>query len=239
MTKQKIYLLHGWITASDTQDKWQPFIKLMAEKGYYPVFLKIPGLTTKLDQPWNLDNYVHWLESQLKSEKEVILLGHSFGGQLAIKYSALHQEQIEKLILIGPAGIRDNSEKKQLKRIIFALLAKIGKVVAKFLPGKQFFRWLLYKLAREQDYYNCPPELRRTMANVINEDISNLLTKVKAETLLIWGSEDKAAPFENSKIFEQRIDQCHLVSIRNAWHSPQYTHTKQVVQIVSNFLQKT
>lgn len=239
MTKQKIYLLHGWTTALDTQDKWQPFIKLLTEKGYHPVFLKIPGLTAALSHSWDLNDYVSWLESQLKSEKEVILLAHSFGGQLAIKYSAFHQEQIEKLILIGPAGIKDNSERKKLKRIVFAQLARIGKVITKYLPGKRFLRCLLYKLAREKDYYDCPSQLRQTMSNVINEDVSDLLEKIKAETLLIWGSEDKEAPFENSKIFERKIDHCHLVSIRNARHSPQYTHTKQVALIVNNFLQKS
>jgi pimeloyl-ACP methyl ester carboxylesterase len=169
----------------------------------------------------------------------LFLIGHSFGGQLAAKYASRHQEQIDKLILIGPAGVRDNSWPMQVKRAIFGLAAKIGKQIFKVLPGKESFRWLLYKLAREKDYYQAYPELRQTMANVIAEDIQKNLSSIEAETLLIWGMQDTASLFANSQIFNQEIVQSHLVSIPNARHSPQYTHSEQVSQIIISFLDQS
>ncbi len=239
MSQSKIYILHGWVLGSKTKKKWQPLLDQLDQAGYQPIFFKIPGLHQRLKQVWDLDDYVQWLETKLSSQSNVTLLGHSFGGQLAAKYASLHQEQIDKLILIGPAGIKDNSWSMQVKRAVFGLAAKLGKRLFKFLPGEKTSRWLLYKLAREQDYYQAYPELRQTMANVISEDIQDQLSLIEADTLLIWGMHDTASPFANSRIFSQGVVQSHLVSIPGARHSPQYTHTNQVGQIIINFLDQS
>ncbi len=239
MSQSKIYILHGWVLGKQTEKNWQPLLDQLQDAGYQLVFLKIPGLHQRLKQIWDLDDYVQWLETKLSRQQNLFLIGHSFGGQLAARYASLHQEQIDKLVLIGPAGIKDNSWSIRLKRAIFGLAAKIGKQIFKVLPGKKSSRWLLYKLAREKDYYQAYPELRQTMANVIGEDISNRLSSIEAETLLIWGMQDTASPFANSQIFSQEIVQSHLVSIPGARHSPQYTHANQVGQIIINFLDET
>ena len=70
----KLLILHGW--AYDTE-KWKPFLKLLEEKGIDFELLKIPGLTSLLNEAWTLDDYVTWLESVVSGQKSVVLMGHS------------------------------------------------------------------------------------------------------------------------------------------------------------------
>ena len=78
---KKIVILHGW---TYSLDKWEKFKDLLQNEGFQTIFLKIPGLTAKSGEVWNLDKYSNWLGSQLSKEKDkVVLLGHSNGGRIA------------------------------------------------------------------------------------------------------------------------------------------------------------
>src|SRR3989338_4234164 len=100
---KKIIILHGWAYSTD---KWRPFIEELKKSGVKSKMIKIPGLTSPLDQVWNLDDYVEWLKKNLSKEKgKVILLGHSNGGRIALAFSAKYPEKVGKLILIDSAGI--------------------------------------------------------------------------------------------------------------------------------------
>jgi len=192
-----IFILHGWaVRGGDKNQKmWQPFIDELKANGHKVIFFKIPGLSAPLNEVWNFSNYLNWLSSEIESKskgKKIVLLGHSFGGQLAIKYAALNSEKIEKLILVDSSGIRDMALKSVIKRTIFLLLAKVGGILFK---GK-FFRNLLYKLARETDYKNAPPLLRGTMSKILNDQILKDLPNVKCSTKIIWGENDPIIPIE-------------------------------------------
>lgn len=229
---QKIYILHGWAVDPRNQDKWQPLINALKVKNIEAKFLKIPGLTTELNQIWKLQDYVAWLENELKAEQQVILLGHSFGGQLAIRYTAQHQQQVEKLILIDSSGIRDWALPAKLKRRIFFILAKIGKI---FFRG-EFFRKILHKVAREKDYLSASPLLRKTMVNVINEEIKTDLAQIFCPTLIIWGEDDNVTPLKFAYFLSKKISNNNVKIIEQARHSPQFTHVQQVADLVTTFL---
>lgn len=232
MGMKKLYILHGWSVDKNNEDKWIDFRAELKALGIESEFLGLPGLTTTLDQEWHLDDYVNWLDDQLKGRKDIILLGHSFGGQLAVRYNRTHQGQIKKLVLIDSAGIVDRSVKMKVKRLVFGILAKFGKI---FFRAK-FFRKILYRLTREKDYYNAPPIQRRTMTNVINEEIIADLSEVSSPTLIVWGSDDKVTPLKNSLVFTENISSGKLEVIDGARHAPHFTHPHKVAQVVAEFV---
>lgn len=225
-----VYILHGWAVDPKNEEKWQKIRDALGKNGVESKFIGLPGLTIPLDEVWGLDNYVAWLKNELPLHP-VTVAGHSFGGQLAVRFASLHPERVEKLILIDSSGIRDHSLFGRLKRIIFFSAAKIGKIFS-FLP---FMRVLLYKLARERDYLEAPALLRRTMSQVVAQEIRDDLRNIGAKTLIIWGENDKITPVKNLEFFKQIHDSTAVI-IANARHSPQFTHPEEVASSIARFL---
>jgi pimeloyl-ACP methyl ester carboxylesterase len=228
-----LYILHGWAVDKNNQTKWQEFFDELSKLGYQAEFIGLPGLTTPLDETWQLDDYVAWLADKLSDQKAVTLLGHSFGGQLAIRFASLYPDKVKKLILVDASGQIDKRPVKKLKRNIFKVVAKVGKPFFK----APFFRKLLYKIIREQDYYQAPPSLRQTMANVIGQEVLIDAASLKIPTLIIWGDQDTATPLEFGLNYHRVIQSSHLSVVMGARHSPQFTHANQVALRVSKFLQ--
>jgi len=229
--KKTIYILHGWAIDSENEKKWHEFRKLLSELGYETNFLAIPGLTNKLDKVWSLNDYVVWLENQLPKEK-VILLGHSFGGQIVSMFASRYLYRVKMIILIDSSGMIDKSLKKVIKRYVFRTAAKIGKTIFKH----QVFRKFLYKLAREKDYFQADPIQRQTMANVINSEVTSQLDKIEAPTLIIWGENDTVTPLKFAKVFNSKIKNSELHIIEGARHAPQFTHILETAKIIGDFL---
>lgn len=241
MSLPAIYILHGWALGEKTEQKWQPFLDELNQAGYQTQFLQLPGLSCSLKEPWHLSDYRCWLSHQLPQDKKVILLGHSFGGQLAVSFAAKYPQRLEKLILIDSAGVRNKKGWQKLKVSLFKVAAKVGKALFSILScgSKQLqkkFRKILYILAREKDYYQAPPQLRQTLTNVLQADIQHHLPNIKQPTLLIWGEQDTSTPISHAQIFKQKIKHSQLKTIKQARHSPQYTHPQIVAKMIDQFL---
>lgn len=224
---RKIYILHGW---SYSINKWDPFIRLLHEKGFEPVILQIPGLTAPLKEVWKLEDYVFWLKKHLDKEiDKVYLLGHSNGGRISLAYAIKYPEKIEHLILIDSAGIYHNELPLRLKRAVFGAVAQAGRKIRNVGPIRKLF----YKVVREHDYERANPILRRTMKNLIMEDLLPRLSLVTVPTLIIWGKHDKITPMKDAEVMRHLIKNSSLHFIKDARHSPQFTHAKDVIKIIS------
>ena len=236
MTNSSIYILHGWTSDSETEAKWQPLVDLLEQAGFVCNFLAIPGLDRPIKQAWRLADYRRWLKKELGTDKPVFLIGHSFGGQVAASFTANFNQQVKKLILIDSAGIKINTLSMRLKRAVFGAAAKLGKALVSNQFLKKKLRWLLYKLAREKDYYQSSPVMRKTMTNVLQEQIHRDLEKINTPTLIIWGGEDLTTPYQLASEFQELITNSKLYLVRSARHSPQYSHPEQVAAAVVDFL---
>ena len=217
---KKIFILHGWTYATD---KWQDFITCLKSNGFEPVLLNIPGLTAETDRVWTLDNYVEWLKKALGSEKAIII-GHSNGGRIALAFAAKYSDKLKHLILIDSAGIHHNEFFLRLKRLVFGIVAKIGKKIT----SSEKWRALLYKAARESDYANATPQTRQTMVNLISSNLTSQLSKITVSTLIIWGQYDQSTPLSDGTLIHQLIQNSKLSVVDGAKHSPQFTHTQEV-----------
>jgi pimeloyl-ACP methyl ester carboxylesterase len=229
-TIMKTIILHGW---TYSLERWQKFLELLEKKEIEPIMLNLPGLTSKNDQVWDMEDYVNWLKEIVDKEKnKVVLIGHSTGGRIAINFVIKYPEKVEKLILIDSAGIYHNELPLALKRVIFKTLAKFGKI----LRGSSILRDILYKLTGESDYKDASPNMKRTMLNLINSDKALKLEKVRTPTLIFWGKEDKITPLSDGKLIHSIIKNSRLEIIENARHAPQFTNPKQIAEIIYEYL---
>lgn len=225
---KKVIILHGWTYSTE---KYVELNNLLKEKRLTTVMLKIPGLTETLkeDKVWTIDDYVNWLEEKLNKEKDkIILIGHSNGGRISLNFTIKHPEKVEKLILIDSAGIYHNDLYIRMKRLFFATLAKVGKKITK----SEILRSFLYKLTKENDYKNASLNMRKTMVNLMKSDMLLKLNEINVPTLIIWGENDTMLPLKDGKKMRELIKNSKLYTVKGARHAPQFTHAKEVAEII-------
>lgn len=227
---KKVIILHGW---TYSLEKWQTFLEVLKKKGIEPVMLNVPGLTSKNDKIWDIEDYVNWLKEIVDKEKDkVVLIGHSNGGRIAANFVIKYPEKVSKLILIDSAGIYHNELPLALKRVIFKTLARVGKT----LKVLSIFKNLFYKLVGENDYNNASSNMKQTMINLLNSDKSLNFEKIQIPTLIFWGKEDKITPVSDGRLINHLIKNSKLEIIENARHSPQFTNPNQVAETIANNL---
>lgn len=227
-TVKEILALHGWTTSIE---KWESFSDSCTKKNIRLKIPAIPGLTKKISKPWILSDYVNWLKKQIGTKK-IILLGHSNGGRIALSFTAKYPQNVKQLILIDSAGIYHNELPLKMKRLVFNALAKIGKKVI----YSDKLKTLLYKLTGESDYKNADQIQKQTMVNLITQDLTPILDKIKVPTLIIWGEKDTITKLSDGKLMQKKIKNSTLEIIHGAKHSPHYTHPKEVVKIICEYI---
>jgi len=120
----------------------------------------------------------------------------------------------------------------RIKKAIFKIIAKIGK---KFTSSKSM-KNLLYKFVRESDYKDLDENTKKTMVNLISVDLKPVLSNIHVPTLLIWGAQDKTEPLSYGVLMNNLIKNSRLEIIKDARHSPQYTHPLEIANLITDFI---
>jgi len=223
---RRVLILHGWGSRSDN---WQEVGELLAQKGIKVIIPDLPGFGNS-DKPiiaWNLDDYCDFVEEFVRALNlnKFYLLGHSFGGEIAVKYSLRFSEKIDRLFLIDASCIRTRNLKKKLLYII----SKIFRIFSfsSFLR-KAFYRFVVGK----SDYLSVEGVMRDTYLKIIAEDLSGVLSKVDAPTVIIWGEKDDITPLNDARIISQRIKNSKLEIIPDVDHSPHLKNPEELSKLI-------
>lgn len=219
-----ILLLHGWgqniemmkMLGDNFSDRFR--ITILDFPGF--------GLSEEPGEAWNIKDYANMLEEFINELgiKKPIIMGHSFGGRVAIRYSAEHV--VEKIVLFGSPCVRENTE--------LPLSVKILKGIKK-LPGMDKIGEFAKNFIGSRDYKAASPVMRQTLVNVVNEDLSKYAKEIDCPTLLIWGENDTEAPVSDAKILESIMVDAALIVLPGT-HYAYIENLGQVVNILNNFI---
>lgn len=226
---KKIYIIHGW---SYNLDKWRNIKPFLRSHGLDPVFLNVPGLTEPSDKVWDIDDYVGWLNKKLRGQKDIIVVGHSNGGRIALNFVNKYPSKISKLILIDSAGVASRSLMSKLKLSVLYVFSKIAKPFSSI----KILRKVFYKLIGARDYYEAPVNMRFTMQNMLAADKNLNLKQIKLPASIIWGRQDKITPLKMGKKMKKRIEGSSLFVIDGAKHAPMHTHPEQVADLINEIV---
>lgn len=229
-----LLILHGWGSRSDN---WQKVGEMLAKNGIKVIIPDLPGFGQS-DKPltaWSLDDYCDFVEEFVKvlNLEKFYLLGHSFGGALAIKCGLKFPEKIDKLFLISAACFR----RKTFKNKFFKFLSKFIKIKTPFLR-KVFYR--------KSDYLSTEGVMKDTYLKIIAEDLSEVLSKVQVPTVIIWGEKDKVTPLKHGRLIKEKIQdsrlrqgfggQAKLEIIPNVGHDLNLTAPDELAELISKNL---
>ena len=230
--KPTIVLLHGWRSEAAALSGVASALALH----FRVISFDLPGFggskapTSTPGQAWGIGEYTETVRvalSQLGITKASVL-GHSFGGRIAISLSASHPELVTKLILVDAACFRrKHNFKNKLARLVKPLFAPA------FMQG---LRKKIYGAMGAADYV-ATPELKETFVKVISEDLSDKLSLISAETLLIWGEQDKETPVADAERMHIMIPESELEIIGDAGHFSFLDQPEMFNKVLLEFLQ--
>lgn len=231
-----ILFLHGWGGSSESFFNLQKFLA----RHYRTIVLDLPGFgeTDFPARAWRVEDYKNFVLAfaERLSSETFYLVGHSFGGRIAILLTALHPEKIEKLVLISSAGIKH--EKSPEERAI-GFVAKLGKrIISLPLVNRleEPTRYLFYKLIRRQDYYLAKGVMKGTVMNVIKEDLAPYLSQISPSTLVIWGEKDEITPIEDAYTMKREIPHAKLEIIKGGSHYLPRKYPRELAYYINQFL---
>lgn len=189
--KVDIIILHGW--GSNKNLMKQSFSPYMDQ--FRHIYIDLPGFgNSTCNMSMNtadVARVVELLMVHLNASKDIIV-GHSFGGKVAL----LLEPKV--LVLLSSAGIYIPKS--------FKVRAKI----ALFKTIKMFGFSKLREIFVAQDAKKLNEFMYETFKNVVNEDFSKEFASFNSKALICWGENDTATPLSSGKKIAELINDATL-----------------------------
>jgi pimeloyl-ACP methyl ester carboxylesterase len=231
---QPVVLLHGWGASLQTFDA----IFEDLSKKYDVLSIDFPGFgaSDEPSQSWNLSEYTDFVEKMLKdlNIQNPVLIGHSFGGRVAIKLEG--RIRPKAVVLVNSAGIKP-------KRAASYYLKVYGFKAFRILAGLPGLKWILAEplaayreLYSSSDYKQASPIMKQVLSKVVNEDLRAFLPNFEAPVLLVWGDQDTSTPIEDAKLMSEMIPDAGLVVFEGAGHFSYLEQPARFSTIINTFI---
>ncbi len=192
-TPTRVVALHGWgRTGND-------FVGILTGLDALAIHLPGFGPTATPDSVWGTDDYARVVADALESLGPVVLVGHSFGGRIAVRLAASHPELVSALVLTGAPLVRMTPPSKpSLAYRLVKALNRMGVVPDRVLESRR-------KKLGSADYNAAHGIMRDIMVKTVNENYDDDLARITMPTWLVWGEHDTAAPTAAGKVASERI----------------------------------
>ena len=172
--------------------------------------------------------------------------GFSMGAGYVINFAKRYPDRVGKIVLLSPGGITPempSSVRSVSNRIFGGIAARLlsYKSVKKML-SECFFDLTNHTDDLCEEYYKpiASPEAKRVIRSCVacydDEEVIRSLRDVAADTLILWGSEDKWHPTEMSDLFRSVMPKVEYKVIRNSGHLAHEEKPDRTAQLIKMFI---
>ena len=175
---------------------------------------------------------------QHKSLKDVVLLGNSLGGHVALLFARDYPELVSGLIITGSSGLYEKS------------------MIGDGYPKRSNYDYI--KTKTEEVFYdpkiatkeivddvfasvNDRGKLVKTLSlakSAIRHNMAKDLPNMKTKTLIIWGKQDSVTPPNVAEDFNSLLPNSDLSWIDKCGHAPMMEHPNEFNKIMEDWLSK-
>lgn len=227
-----VVVLHGW---GGRIESMRPVTDCLSPS-FRTIAIDLPGFgeSPLPEGVWGTADYAVFVRDVLAElgVGTAHFVGHSYGAKTSIYLAATHPGLVQKLVLQGSSGLRTPpSLKARARRGVSRTARAVGKLGG---PGARV-RDAVYRRIQSTDYRDAGP-LRPILVKVVNEDLEDLLPRVRASTLLVWGSKDDAVPLAHARTMEEKIPDAGLVVFEGAGHFAYLDEPDRFCVVVRHFL---
>ncbi len=215
-----VLLLHAWGADSSSLEPLRRGLAPYARA----VSLDLPGAGESDPPPFafGLEEYADFLEVFMAETcgPKSLIIGHGLGGRLALVLAS--RGKAGRLLLTGVSpGPR-----------VYPPAAKAGGRK----PGPLYLDGAFPDSRPERHYAAVGGLEKEILAKTGAPDLLPLLPKIAAETLLIWGEQDQAAPAAQAWQLQEALANSGLVLLENCGHAPFAEAPSRFLAIARYFL---
>jgi pimeloyl-ACP methyl ester carboxylesterase len=253
-----LLLLHGLGCDHTT---WLPVIRTLARR--YTVIapdMLGHGESDKPRADYSVGGYANGMRDLLTvlGIDKVTVVGHSFGGGVAMQFAYQYPERTERMILVSPGGL-GREVALAIRAITLPGFHQVMGVVT--MPGVRHvvtggLKALsmaaptrdLDEVAAIIDSFRDPAS-RRAIRHVVSAVVDwrgQVVTMVDRAYLtqampmcVIWGSEDSVIPVKHAALAAEVAPSAVVELIANAGHFPHKDHPRRFVKVVNDFIRST
>jgi pimeloyl-ACP methyl ester carboxylesterase len=245
-TGNPVLLVHG---LGGSIESWINNISKISTEQLRVIVLDLPGFgfSSKPRINYSVSFYTTFIATFLNSLKvrssSLSIVGCSLGGHIAAEVALNHPNLVSKLVLISPAGALPVSFKgtPALRSYVNVLKAKTLQEVRKALSSidddhidntyaQEFYRKLLMPGAKEAF-------MSALNGSAHAPRLSRRLHMIKAETLLIWGKNDRIIPVRFIEPFV-KMENCRIILLEKCGHVPFISRPALFNKIVTDFIKE-
>ena len=230
-----LVILHGLMGGLSN---FEGVINFFPNKGYKIVVPELPVYELPLVNS-TVKSLAEFLDGFLKYKKlkDVILLGNSLGGHIALLYAKFHPEMVKGLIITGSSGLYENAmgdgyPKRGDYDYIRAKSEEVfydPKVATKEIVDEVF------------DSVNDRNKLLRTLAiakSAIRHNMAKDLPNMLTRTAIIWGAQDGVTPPNVADEFNSLLPNSDLYWIDKCGHAPMMEHPDRFNEIMYSWMEQ-
>lgn len=241
-----VVFLHGFLETGEIWTNW-----LSASPLKNPVFIPdLPGhgksTTTPLREGFSdWGKYIkEYIDVQLPAKKEMVVVGHSMGGYLAMEMAALFPEAINKIILFHSTPMPDSSwQITRRKKQILAIERGKGRLLtsnvgpAMFAPENRNRLELTGKKLNKNARACSAKGMKNTLQAIMQRrNFEPVLKEHMNNTLLITGDRDPFMPTEHAFQISSKFPGLRHIHLTNCGHAAFLEHPEVTLKEFNAFL---
>jgi 2-hydroxy-6-oxonona-2,4-dienedioate hydrolase len=186
-----------------------------------------------------LNDLVHYLEEFIAHHQlnHITLIGNSLGGHVALLYAWQQPAYVHKLILTGSSGLFENSFGGTFPRVkdYDYIREKVSRT---------FYQQEVVTKELVDEVYHTVQSKAHTLSIIglaraaQRNNVTDLLSQIDHQTLLIWGLQDTITPPEVAIEFHNHLPNAEIIFIDHCGHAPMMEQPKLFNQHVREFLER-
>ena len=242
-----VVLLHGLL---GNPGNWSSTVKRLAAAGHRVLVPLLPIYELPLGEtsvPGLVDE-LHALLTDLGLD-QVVLVGNSLGGHIALLYTLQHADRVVALGLSGASGIyelevgtygqngKESTFSAAVRRKDPAFIRE--RAALTFYDDRHVTDELVDEMLGVMGDRGRALRLIRIARSVQEETVVDDLGAIQVPTLLVWGRDDQITPPDVAEMFESGIPQAELHFIDQCGHAPMIEHPAVFDQMLLAFLERT
>ena len=224
-SKKTLVLIHG---LGASAERWDQVIPLFEDKFRVVVPDLIGfGYSDKPLVDYTPEFFSDFMEKFFDASDiaKPYLIGSSLGGQISAEFTASHPENVEKLVLVSPAGLMKQSTPALDAYIMAALYPNEQSAKNAFQlmegSGGDIDKKIIHGFVERMQLPNAKLAFMSTVLGLKNSDsITSKLQTISTPTLIIWGSNDPVIPINYADHFVSSIRDCSFFRMDGCGHTP-------------------